>query len=71
GHHQDLDVELIQPGTRSLQLQQMSTTGQSKEMAMQHQEEPSTAILLDPMLAVIRVRQPKRHRRAADQAQHY
>ena len=71
GHHQDLDVELIQPDTRSLQLQQMSTTGQSKEMPMQHQEEPPTAILLKPMLAVIRVRQPKRHRRATDQVQHY
>jgi len=71
GHHQHLDVELFQPDARLLQLQQVSTTGQSKEMPMQHQEEPPTTILLEPMLAVIRVQQPKRHRLTPNQVRHY
>ncbi len=56
GHHQYLDIELVQPNTRALQLQHVSATGQSKQMSVQHEEEPPATVVLEPMLAVVHIR---------------
>lgn len=61
------DVEPVQLCLRPLQLQQMSTTGQSEQMPVEDQQHPATTIVCKSMLAPGRVGQVERDSRLADQ----
>jgi hypothetical protein len=68
--HQWMHIEPIQRGLRVPQLQHVSTTGQSKQMPMQHQEKPLAPVVLKSVCPTVGVEQLEWCRGTADHARH-
>ena len=66
GHHQRLDLEPIQLLARLLQLQQVSAARQSEQVPVEHQQQPSVAVVFEAMLQTVGIPQGERGRRPAD-----
>ena len=66
GHHKRLNIEPIQLLARLLQLQQVSAARQSKQVPVEHQQQPPAAVVFEAMLHTVGIPQRERGRRPAD-----
>ena len=60
--HADFHAQLVQLIVVLLQLQQVLTAGESAEMAVKDQQQPSAVIVRQSMLVSVRIVQGERHR---------
>ena len=67
---QGMHIEPIQGWLRVPQLQHVSAARQSEQMAVEHQQQPPAAVVLEAMFPAVSVRQGEGHRRPADQSRH-
>ena len=69
-HDRDLDSQMVELGFLLPQLRQMFAAGESAQMTMEHQQEPASGVLLEPINGSFGVRQRERDRGLADSAAH-
>ncbi len=70
GHDERLDLEPIQFLACFLQLQQVSAARQSKQMPVEHQQQPPATVVFEAMLPTLDIPQREGHRGAADEPCH-
>ena len=59
GNHQHTDLECAEGRLRLLQLQQVSSTGESAQVAMKDEQQPAAAVVLERVRAPLGVPQPE------------